>query len=68
MSRWIVVFRSHVEAPADVHYVDVEASTSLRAIRAAQREESPLDGWVLVEAIAWPPGVDDINEAIAIVA
>lgn len=68
MTRWIVVFRSHVEAPADVHYVGIEAPSALRAVRDAQREAPPPDGWVLVEAVAWPAGVDDIDEAIAVVA
>lgn len=68
MPRWIVVFRSHVEAPADVHYVDVAASNALSAVREAQLREPPLHEWVLAEAIEWPAGVEDLNEAVGVVA
>lgn len=71
MPRWIVVFRSppSSDGETDVHFVDVASRGPLRAVRDALVEAPPpFDDWVLAEAIEWPAGIDDLNDAVAVVA
>ena len=64
MQRFLVVFRSHLEGPADVHYVGVTASSQLGAIAKAKREMPPLHPWVFAMATHWPRGCVGIDDAV----
>lgn len=64
MRRFLVIFRSHAEGPADVTYVDVEATSPLWAIAWARRYAEPMHGWTLVEAKPWPARVRTLDGAI----
>lgn len=63
MFRFLVIFRSHHDALADVHFVDTEASSPLAAIAKATREQPPMRDWVIVHALVWPRGCSDVNQA-----
>lgn len=63
MNRFLVVFRSHLEGPADVHCVDVWHTSNLGAIAKAKREAPPLHPWVFAEAKVWPKGCASIGAA-----
>lgn len=69
MNRFLIVFRSHHEEPADIHVVDAWASSSLAAIHKAIRNKPPLHDWVLVRAYNWPKtlrgGVVEAAEQLA---
>lgn len=63
MNRWLVIFSSHPEPPADMTFVDVRARNFLEAIVRARREQPPPHGWSLVSAYAWPMGCEGVDEA-----
>jgi hypothetical protein len=62
MGRWLVVFRSHHEALADEHFVDVDASHALAALRLARKLAPPPFDWALGRAVAWPRGIRDVDD------
>lgn len=63
MSRWLVIFKSHAEGLADVHFVDVTAKHALEAVHAANAKRPPPGPWVFASAVAWPRGCASVNEA-----
>ena len=63
--RWLVMFFSHPEPPADMTFVDVRAPSSLAAIVAAREEQPLAHGWSLARAVRWPIGAADVDEAVA---
>lgn len=63
MTRFLVIFRSHHEGPADEHFVDVRAPHGLGAIAMALKEKPPMHPWVIVRAVEWPKGCTKIDQA-----
>lgn len=63
MTRYLIVFRSHHEEPADIHCVDAVASSPLLAIRDAVKSHPPLHSWVVARAWPWPKGCAGVVEA-----
>ena len=63
MERWLVIFKSHAEGLADVHFVDITERSALRAIAGAKAKRPPLGAWVIATAMAWPVECATINEA-----
>lgn len=61
--RWLVVFKSHTEPPADTTFADVTAPSMLAAIRMAQTECPPPHPWCIVSAWPWPKGCEGAEEA-----
>jgi hypothetical protein len=65
MTRWIVTFRSHLEGPADVHCVCVQAPSVPRAIAEGIFElEGVLGEWVQASALPAPSTVSGILDAM----
>lgn len=63
MSRWLVIFKSHADGLADVHFVDVNATHALAAVHAANKKRPPIGPWVFASATTWPRGCASVNEA-----
>jgi len=63
MKRWLVVFRSHHDEPADIHHVESEGRNAFEAILTAKRVRPPLHPWVLVRVYHWPQGCRGVVEA-----
>ena len=64
MKRWFVIFKSHADGLADLHFVDVVASSPPAAVKTALRESPPFGAWVLAIAEPWPVGCDDVDAAV----
>lgn len=57
MDRWIAIFKSHAEGPADEHFVAVAAARGpLEAIHRAAELAPPPRAWVVARAVRWPRG------------
>lgn len=63
MYRYLVIFRSHHDALADVHYVDMSEASPLAAIAKALKERPPVGDWAFVRALAWPRGCTGVEQA-----
>ncbi len=63
MNRYIVVFRSHHEGPADITSVEAWGASGLAAVLSAKREVQIFHPWVVARAYAWPKGCADIEAA-----
>lgn len=61
--RWLVIFKSHAEGLADLHFVDVTERNALRAIAGAKSKRPPLGPWAIATAVAWPVGCASVGEA-----
>lgn len=68
LQRFLVLFRSHAEGPADVHYVDIQAPSPLCAIAVARLASPPPHDWVFAEAKSWPARTRTLNGAIKLVS
>jgi len=68
LQRFLVIFRSHAEGPADEHYVDVQAPTGLGAVALARRLSPPPHDWAVAEAKSWPARTRTLNAAIKLVS
>jgi hypothetical protein len=66
--RFLVIFRSHAEGPADEHYVDVEAGSGLAAVAKARQLSPPPHGWAIAEAKPWPARTRTLNAAVKLVS
>lgn len=66
--RYLVIFSSHPEPPADATAVDVRAESELRAIAKAKRETQIHHPWTRVSAVPWPRGLSLNEVAIAAAA
>lgn len=63
--RYLVIFRSHHEEPADIHYVDVrDAGSPLHAIVEAKVNAPPSHPWVVVRSIRWPHKFNSVDEIV----
>lgn len=63
MLRYLVVFRSHHDALADVHFVDMDGPSPLAAIRKALKKRPPMGEWVTARALVWPRGCVGVEQA-----
>lgn len=66
-TRWLVVFRSHLDGPSDTTVARVRAVSVLAAIAAARRACPPHHPWVEARATPWPAGargVDVVLDAV----
>ena len=63
MTRYLVIFLSHPEPPADATFVDVRARNVLEAVRDARKASPPQHPWTLAIAYSWPMGCSDVDEA-----
>ncbi len=65
VQRWLVLFKSHAEGLADVHFVDVTAPNMLAAVLSAKRARPTFFGpWAIAAAHPWPRGARGINAAV----
>jgi hypothetical protein len=68
VKRFLVIFHSHPTPPFDTTVVDVYAESPLGAMRDAKREAPPAHAWQFAQALPWPRGCADVNEAARRVA
>ena len=68
MKRWLVIFSSHPEPPADATAVDVRADGELAAIARAKQTTELHHPWSCVRAVPWPRGlsIDEVAAALAV--
>ena len=64
MKRFLVLFSSHPTGPADMTFVDVDASCTLSALCAAKRGTKLQHLWSFAQAVPWPHGTVDVEHAM----
>lgn len=68
MKRFLVIYHSHPAPPFDTTVVDVHAKCVLSALRDAKREIKLQHDWQFAQAVPWPRGCVDVDEAARRVA